>query len=70
MKTNKVVYDGVEYDTYGEAFEEFKLNINSDDAEFKLEDEAFRYFINNEIDEDSKEAYYNMLDNRVNDNNE
>lgn len=70
MITNKVVYDGFEYDTYEEAFDEFKLDINYDDTVFETENEAFKYFIDNEIDETSKEAYYDMLDDRVNDNNE
>lgn len=70
MITNKILYNGVEYDTYGQAFDEFKLDINYDDTEFETEDEAFKHFIDNEIDETSKEAYYDMLDDRVNDNNE
>lgn len=61
MKIKKVLYNGIEYDTYGQAFEEFKLDNNSDDTEFSSEDEAFRYFIDNEIDEESKNSYYDML---------
>jgi len=70
MKTNKILYNGVEYNTYGEAFEEYLIDINSDDTEFENKDEAFKYFIDNEIDEESKREYYELLDNRISDNND
>ena len=42
-------YDGIKYDSLKEAFEEFLIDINSDDVEFRTKKEAYDYFKENMV---------------------
>ena len=46
----KVKYNDESYNTIKEAFDEFLIDINSDDTEFLNLKEAYKYFKNNEIE--------------------